>query len=144
MYLVGPMKTFQHIFEVDTPGRSLVDITTQIKLFVEQTGVLTGLCHVFLHHTSASLIICENSDPDVQRDLETFFHDLVPDGDKRYKHIEEGPDDMSSHVRSVLTANALNFPITDAKLALGRWQGIYVWEHRTRPYKRRVTVTVQG
>ncbi|MDX1900900.1 MAG: secondary thiamine-phosphate synthase enzyme YjbQ [Gammaproteobacteria bacterium] len=138
------MKTFQHIFEVKTPGRSLVEITTQVKAFVEQSGVQIGLCHVFLHHTSASLLICENSDPDVQRDLETFFSDLVPDGDLRYKHIAEGPDDMSSHVRSVLTTNALNFPITDARLALGTWQGIYLWEHRMRPYARRVTVTVQG
>jgi len=138
------MKTYQHIIQINTPGRGLVDITSEVKTCVEQSSVLTGLCHVFLHHTSASLIICENSDPDVQRDLETFFSHLVPDGDHRYKHTAEGPDDMPSHVRAVLTANAINFPITDAKLALGTWQGIYIWEHRLKPYTRRVTITIQG
>lgn len=138
------MKTVQHIFEVNTSGRGMINITKNIQSYVKQNNVVIGLCHVYLHHTSASLIICENSDPAVQRDLETFFNQLIPDGDARYQHIEEGPDDMPSHVRTVLTANTLTFPITNTQLALGTWQGIYVWEHRLRPYVRRVTVTIQG
>jgi len=138
------MKTYQHCFEEKTPGRGLVNITAPIADFVQKSGVLIGMCNVFLHHTSASLIICENSDPDVQRDLNMFFGELVPDGDSRYLHTEEGPDDMPSHVRAVLTANTLSFPITDGKLALGTWQGIYLWEHRLKPYSRKVTVTIQG
>jgi len=138
------MKIYQYTFEVSTPGRGLVNITQSVQQYVQQNNILIGLCNVFLHHTSASLIICENNDPDVQRDLEMFFSQLVPDGDSRYQHTEEGPDDMPSHVRAVLTANTLTFPITDSQLALGTWQGVYLWEHRLRPYLRRVTVTIQG
>ena len=103
-----------------------------------------GLATVFIHHTSASLIICENADPSVRRDLETFAKRLVPDGDPMFTHDAEGDDDMPAHVRSVLTQTSIGIPIVDGKLALGTWQGLYLWEHRTAPHARRVTVTVVG
>jgi len=139
------MKTCQHVFEVRTQGRGMTDITGRVADSVASGDVMMGICHVFLHHTSASLLLCENNDPDVQGDLERFFSRMIPDGDAIYQHVAEGPDDMSAHVRSVLTTNALALPITAGRLALGRWQGIYLWEHRTSPAaERRVTVTVQG
>jgi secondary thiamine-phosphate synthase enzyme len=98
---------------------------------------------VFIAHTSASLMLCENADPDVRLDLETFMSDLVPDGDPRYVHTAEGPDDMPAHVRSVLTQSDLTIPLRDGRLALGTWQGIYVWEHRVQPQNRRVIVTLR-
>lgn len=134
----------QSHLEVKTPGRGLINITDDVCAAVSKAGIDIGVCHVFLHHTSASLILCENSDPDVCGDLERFFTRLVPDGDLIYRHTAEGPDDMSAHVRAVLTANSLTIPVTNARPALGRWQGIFVWEHRNSPYKRQVTVTVQG
>ncbi len=111
---------------------------------VARSGVSTGLCHVFVHHTSASLIIQENADPDVQHDLNAFMDRLVPDGDPLFRHTAEGPDDMPAHVRSVLTATSLNIPVSGGRLALGIWQGLYLWEHRTRASGRRITVTIQG
>ena len=108
------------------------------------SGVGTGLCNVFLHHTSASLLIQENADPDVQRDLEAFFQRLVPDGDPLYRHVDEGPDDMPAHVRAALTASTLTIPVSNRALGLGTWQGIYLWEHRTQPHRRRITVTIVG
>ena len=134
----------QYKFELTTPGRSIINITEQVAAFVEKGLPKTGLCHIFLHHTSASLILCENFDPLVQEDLETFMQRLVPDGDPLFKHIEEGPDDMPSHVRSVLTQNFIVVPITDHQLDLGKWQGIYLWEHRLRSHLRKLTVTLQG
>src|SRR3990167_2847466 len=134
----------QHQFHLQTKERGLVNITDEIKTFVQEAKLNHGLCHVFLHHTSASLILCENADHLVQRDLEAFMLRLVPDADPIYEHVAEGPDDMPSHVRSVLTQNALTIPITDKKLALGRWQGIYLWEHRLRSHHRHVTVTLHG
>lgn len=134
----------QYKFELTTPGREIINITDQVVEFVRQANVETGLCHVFLHHTSASLMLCENHDPLVQKDLEAFMQRLVPDADPLYEHTAEGPDDMPSHVRSVLTTNFLNVPITHAKLDLGRWQGIYLWEHRIKSHHRKVTVTIQG
>lgn len=130
--------------EVETRGRGTYDVTAEIGRVVAESGVATGLCHVFIAHTSASLMLCENADPDVRRDLETFMADLAPDGDPRFVHTAEGPDDMSAHVRTVLTQSDLTIPIADGRLALGTWQGIYLWEHRTHPYRRRVLVTVQG
>lgn len=124
--------------------RGLRAITREVAAVVADSGVETGLCHVFLHHTSASLIIQENADPDVQRDLEAFMARLVPDGDALYRHTAEGPDDMPAHVRSVLTASSLTVPVTGGRLALGVWQGLYLWEHRLRGGARRLTVTVQG
>jgi secondary thiamine-phosphate synthase enzyme len=106
--------------------------------------VARGLCHVFIHHTSASLMLCENADPAVRDDLEIFMARAVPDGDPEFTHTAEGPDDMSAHVRSVLTQSMLSIPVTDGRCALGTWQGIYVWEHRRAHFRRRLTVTVQG
>ena len=134
----------QNKFEITTPGRGIINITDQVAVFVEQGPVQTGLCHVFLHHTSASLILCENFDPLVQRDLEAFMQRLVPDGDPLYQHTDEGPDDMPSHVRAVLTTNFIVVPVSDHKLDLGKWQGIYLWEHRIKSHQRKVTVTLQG
>ena len=127
---------------VATPGRGMVDITSELNRLVKEARVATGLCHVFLHHTSASMVICENADPLVQRDMEAFMSRLIPDGDPLCQHVDEGPDDMPSHIRSILTQSFLTIPVTDAKLALGRWQGVYLWEHRLRAYQRRMTVTI--
>lgn len=129
---------------VEMQARSTREITDDVQTAVGASGVRTGLAHVFLHHTSASLMLCENADPDVRRDLETFFGHLVNDGDPMFVHRTEGPDDMSAHVRTVLTHSDLTLPVTDGYLALGRWQGVYVWEHRYRGYAREVTVTVMG
>lgn len=129
---------------VNTPGRGIHDITRSVVSAVSESGVSTGLCHLFLLHTSASLVITENADPDVHRDLETFLADLVPDGDRRFRHDTEGPDDMPAHVRSVLTQTHLTLPVGEGRLLLGTWQGIYLWEHRTRGHRRRLVVTVEG
>lgn len=137
------MSITQHTLTISTPGRSMVDITHKINALVKQTGIMTGLCHLFLQHTSASLVICENADPDVQSDLEAFMQRLVPDGDRLFKHTAEGLDDMPSHVRSILTQSALSIPIAEQCLALGRWQGVYIWEHRFKSYERKVVVTLQ-
>jgi secondary thiamine-phosphate synthase enzyme len=134
----------QYHFSLTTPGRGMIDITEQVKEFVKQAGVTTGLCNVFLHHTSASLIICENADLLVQRDLEAFMLRLIPDGDPLYQHVDEGADDMPSHVRTVLTTSFLSVPVTDSQLALGRWQGLYLYEHRLRSHHRKITVTIMG
>jgi secondary thiamine-phosphate synthase enzyme len=134
----------QSKFEMTTAGRGIVNITDEVAKLVAQGPVQTGLCHIFLHHTSASLILCENFDPQVQADLEAFMLRLVPDGDPLFKHVEEGPDDMPSHVRSVLTQSFITVPVTDHKLDLGRWQGIYLYEHRIRSHLRKMTVTVYG
>lgn len=129
---------------VDIPGRGIHDLTRKVATTVAGSGVATGLCHLFVRHTSASLIITENADPDVHRDLETFLADLVPDGDPRFVHRAEGPDDMPAHVRSVLTQTHLTIPVADGRLLLGTWQGVYLWEHRTRGQRRRVVLTIQG
>ena len=132
----------QSSFRIQTHGRGLHDVTSAVEAIVADSGTVTGLAHVFIHHTSASLIIQENADPDVRRDLDAFFNRLVPDGDSLYRHIDEGPDDMSAHVRSVLTASSLTIPVTQGSLGLGTWQALYLWEHRTAPHNRRITVTV--
>jgi len=129
---------------VRSPLQGLHEITEQVARAVRTTNTDVGLCHVFIHHTSASLIIQENADPDVQHDLNAFFARLVPEGDPLYRHTAEGPDDMPAHVRSVLTQTSLSIPITDGRLALGTWQGLYLWEHRARPTTRKLTVTIQG
>jgi len=128
----------------DTPGRSTTEITRDVAAAVADAGVTIGLCHVFIRHTSASLIMTENADPDVHVDLETFLGDLVPDGDSRYIHTAEGPDDMAAHVRNALTLTEVTVPVSDGRLALGTWQGIYLWEHRHRPHSRTIIVTVHG
>lgn len=134
----------QYTLDIATPGRRLIDITDEIAKLVAKSEIVTGLCHVFLHHTSASLTICENADPLVQSDLEAFMLRLIPDGDPLYEHIAEGPDDMPSHVRNILTQTFLVLPVTNKQLGLGRWQGIYLWEHRLRSHHRKLTITVQG
>lgn len=129
---------------VQTRGRETLDITGDVRRVISTAAVGTGLCNIFLHHTSASLILCENADPDVRRDLEAFMQRLVPDGDPLFIHTTEGPDDMPAHVRSVLTSNSITVPITDSRCSLGTWQGIYLWEHRHHGHRRKVTVTVYG
>jgi secondary thiamine-phosphate synthase enzyme len=129
---------------IETRGRATYDITRDVAAIVTTSGVRDGLATVFVHHTSASLIVCENADPQVRRDLEAFVARLVPDGDRLFRHIAEGDDDMPAHVRTVLTQTSIGVPIADGELALGTWQGLYVWEHRTAGHRRRVTVTVIG
>ena len=130
--------------QVETPGRGLVDITDRVDRIVAASDVDVGLCHLFVLHTSASLLITENADPDVLRDLETVFSGLAPDGDPRYRHTAEGPDDMSAHVRSALTGTSLTIPVEAGQLRLGTWQGVFLWEHRARPHRRSLVVTVDG
>lgn len=134
----------QHEIEFRTAGRGTMDLTAKIEGVVSRSGIRTGLCNLFLQHTSASLILCENADPTVRRDLESFMSRLVPDGDPRHTHSQEGPDDMPAHIRSILTQSSLTVPISSGRLALGTWQGLYLWEHRHHGHLRRVTVTVHG
>lgn len=134
----------QKQFNVTTRTRATHEITEIVQQAVADSRVETGLAHVFLHHTSASLMLCENVDPDVREDLERFFSGLVTDGDPMFRHRSEGDDDMSAHVRTVITHSDLTIPVTDGRLALGRYQGIYVWEHRYRGYNRQLTVTIDG
>jgi len=134
----------QHEITVRTRGRGTYDISSEVQGLVRASGISTGLCHVFIRHTSASLMLCENADPAVLKDLETFMSRNVPDGDPMFTHTAEGPDDMPAHVRSVLTQTDLNLPISNASCALGTWQGIFLWEHRIAPHTRRVIITLQG
>jgi secondary thiamine-phosphate synthase enzyme len=129
---------------VATRARGTYDITSQVAQIVRASGAREGLVTVFIHHTSASLIITENADPSVREDLERFAAKLVPDGDRMFVHDDEGPDDMPAHVRTVLTQTSIGIPIVDGKMAFGTWQGLYVWEHRSAPHQRKVTVTVIG
>jgi len=129
---------------IATRGRGTYDITREVAGIVHASAARDGLATVFIHHTSASLIVCENADPSVRRDLDAFFARLVPDGDRIFSHDAEGDDDMPAHVRTVLTQTSIGMPIHDGKLELGTWQGLYLWEHRTSPHRRRVTVTVIG
>ena len=129
---------------VDTRGRGLTEITRRIADWVGAGGMTDGLLTVFVRHTSASLLIQENADPGVQRDLERFFSRLAPDGDRLFEHDTEGPDDMPAHVRSALTATQLSVPLVDGRLALGTWQGIYLYEHRLRGHRRQVVLHLIG
>ena len=135
---------YQTEIDVETRGRGTYEITDRIAEAVRAARVVTGLCHVFTAHTSASLAICENADPAVRRDLETFMADLAPDGDARFVHTAEGPDDMPAHVRSVLTKTDLTIPIRAGRLALGTWQGVYLGEHRDHGGSRTLVVTLNG
>jgi secondary thiamine-phosphate synthase enzyme len=134
----------QHELRVATQGRGTYDISDDVQRVVRDSGVTSGLCHVFICHTSASLMLCENADPSVMRDLETFMSRQVPDGDPMFTHTAEGPDDMPAHIRSILTQSDLNLPVRDGHCALGTWQGVYVWEHRRSSHTRRVILTVNG
>ncbi len=119
-----------------TTGRGPHELTQQVRDLIPPDS--QGICHLFIRHTSASLIITENADPDVHKDLERFMSDLAPDGDSRFCHVAEGADDMSAHIRSVLTQTSLAIPVAGGRLQLGVWQGIYLWEHRTSPRERKV------
>ena len=134
----------QATLHLATPGRGTRNITDAVAAAVAQSGVRTGIAHVFVQHTSCSLVITENADPDVRRDLETVLARLAPDGDRAYRHDTEGPDDMAAHARTVLTGESLSVPVGGGRLMLGTWQGIFLWEHRTGPQKRTVIVTVLG
>ena len=135
---------FQKTLEFRTRGRGTTNISTDVARVVAESGIDQGLCNVFLQHTSASLILCENADPDVRRDLEMLLSRLAPDGDPAYVHETEGPDDMAAHARSVLTSNSITIPVADGRLMLGTWQGVYLWEHRTAPHARSAIVTIHG
>jgi secondary thiamine-phosphate synthase enzyme len=131
-------------FVIATTGRGTLEISDRVQAVVRESEASQGLCVVFLHHTSASLILCEDADPSVRRDLERYFARLVPDGDPLFRHTSEGPDDMPAHVRTILTQNSLSLPVADGRCDLGTWQGVFLWEHRAAPHRRKVTVTVLG
>lgn len=134
----------QRTLRLKTRGRGTTEITREVGDVVSASGISRGLCTVFIHHTSASLIICENADSSVRRDLERFLARLVPDGDPLFEHTLEGDDDMPAHVRSILTQTSIAIPVSQSRLDLGTWQGVYLYEHRTHPHERRVTVTLVG
>lgn len=129
---------------IETRGRGTIEITRKLQEIVGRSEIARGLCNVFLLHTSASLILCENADPTVRRDLETFAARLVRDGDPAFVHDLEGPDDMPAHIRTILTHSSLCLPVEGGRCELGTWQGVFLWEHRTEPHRRRLTVTVMG
>lgn len=134
----------QHHFSIETNGRGTIDITARLAALVSKSTIKQGVCQVFLRHTSASLIFCENADPVVREDLERFMARLVKDGDPLFLHTDEGPDDMPSHIRTILTQNSLSIPIEQAKLSLGTWQGVYLWEHRKNGHKRQFVISLWG
>ncbi len=134
----------QHELEIRTNGRGIYDISRDVQRFVGESGLKLGFCQVFIRHTSASLMLCENADPAVLRDMEAFMSRTVPDGDPLFTHTSEGPDDMPAHVRSVLTQSDITLPVRDGRCALGTWQGVFVWEHRYAPHTRRILLTLQG
>jgi secondary thiamine-phosphate synthase enzyme len=138
------VRQFQQSFVVETRGKALYDISAQVRDVLASAEIREGLVTVFIAHTSASLLIQENADIEVQRDLERFFARLVPDGDPLFRHVEEGPDDMPAHVRAALTQTTLSIPVLAGKLALGVWQGLYVYEHRNRAHSRTLHVHVLG
>jgi secondary thiamine-phosphate synthase enzyme len=129
---------------LESRSRGTYELTRQLNEIVARSEIVQGLCFVFVHHTSASLIVCENADPSVRRDLEQFAARLVPDGDPAFSHDSEGPDDMPAHVRSILTLTSLTIPVEKGRCDLGTWQGVFLWEHRTSPHRRHITVTVTG
>jgi secondary thiamine-phosphate synthase enzyme len=136
----------QHVttLEIHSTGRGLFEITQELRAFVRASAIRDGLLTVFCRHTSASLLIQENADPDVRHDLEAFFAKLSPDGQPGWRHNNEGPDDMSGHIRSVLTQTSIGIPLVDGELVLGTWQGVFLWEHRMRPHRREVVVHLMG
>ena len=129
---------------INSRARGLYEITEDVRAWVASSGIGDGLLTLFARHTSASLLVQENSDPDVRADLERFFARLVPDGDALFQHQDEGPDDMPAHVRAALTAVQLSIPLHRGRLVLGTWQGIYLWEHRTRPHRREIALHLLG
>ncbi len=137
------MTHYQEILEIKTSGKSFSNVTAYVQEVVKNSGIKTGICHLFLRHTSASLIIQENADPDVLRDLENFLSKLVPEGN-HYIHDAEGLDDMPAHIRTVLTHTSEQIPISQGRLLLGTWQGIYLWEHRRHRHTRELVVHIMG
>jgi secondary thiamine-phosphate synthase enzyme len=138
------MKQSSAKIEIRSDGRGLFEFTDRLRAFVHASGIRDGLLTVFCRHTSASLLIQENADPDVRHDLESFFAQLSPDGQPGWRHNNEGPDDMSGHIRSVLTQTSLGIPLVAGELALGTWQGVFLWEHRTRAHRREVVLHLLG
>ena len=138
------MNVLQKTHVIDTQARQLINITSPLQSMVTSSQIQIGLCHVFIQHTSAALIITENADPDVLLDLENYLARLVPDGDPHYHHDAEGSDDMAAHIRSVLTQTELSIPITEGRLGLGIWQGVFLYEHRAQAHTRYVIQTLQG
>ncbi|MEL6553205.1 MAG: secondary thiamine-phosphate synthase enzyme YjbQ [Cyanobacteria bacterium J06621_11] len=134
---------YQQVLRLSTQGKSLGRFTRKVQDVVAESGVQTGLCSIFLRHTSASLVIQENADPDVLLDMETFLAKLVPEGNY-YRHSDEGPDDMPAHLRTALTHTSEQIPIMNGRLALGTWQGIYLWEHRDRAHTREIVIHIAG
>jgi len=133
----------QEILSIRTQGRSTIDVTNEVEQLVSKSNIKNGLCNLFIQHTSASLILCENADPDVRIDLENFMQQMVKDGDPLFRHTAEGPDDMPAHIRNVLTSSSLTIPIANGRCLLGTWQGIYLWEHRLNAHVRKIIVTLQ-
>jgi secondary thiamine-phosphate synthase enzyme len=136
--------THQSILHFPTSKRGTYEITAEISQEISKTKIFTGLCHLFIQHTSASLILCENADPTVQKDLATFTEKWIPDGISLFQHDAEGPDDMAAHLRTIFTHTDLSLPIMKGKLALGTWQGIFLWEHRYRGFERKIIMTIIG
>ncbi len=138
------LRQFSSQLHLDTRGRGFTEVTRELAQFVRVSGVQTGLLTVLLQHTSASLLIQENADPEVRADFERFFRRLIPDGDRLFQHDAEGPDDMPAHIRTALTTVNLSLPVVGGSLALGTWQGVYVWEHRTAPHRRHIALHFIG
>lgn len=134
----------QESIRVSTAGRGTYDLTAETRAALARSRLRAGLCTLFIRHTSASLILCENADPTVRSDLESWFARAIPDGDRLFEHTAEGPDDMPAHVRSVLTQSSLSIPVAEGRLALGTWQGVYLWEHRLAGHRREVLLTLVG
>ena len=135
---------WQNKLTISSSGRGTYEITQDVEHKIRESGVKQGLCHLFVQHTSASLIINENADPAVREDFETFMTRISPDGDPMFTHTAEGDDDMPAHIRSVLTQTELTIPVSKGTSGLGAWQGIYLWEHRTAPHQRNVLITIHG
>ncbi len=138
------MQQAQHSFSLNSQGSGLTEVTGEIAAWLGGQPIRQGLLTLFIRHTSASLLIQENADPDVQRDLESFFRQLAPEDPGRYRHRTEGPDDMPAHIKAALTQTQLSIPVTDGRLALGTWQGIYLFEHRTAPHRREILLHLIG
>lgn len=138
------MKIEQHIINVIMQGRGTKNITSEINLILKKTHINTGICNIFLQHTSASLMICENYDETVRSDLENFLARLIPDGDPLFQHTIEGEDDMPAHIRTILTQTSIGIPIQSGKLALGTWQSVYLYEHRYQAHERSLILSILG
>ena len=138
------MAVYQETLEIRTHRAGTLEITDELNQILRKSGIVAGMLSVFVQHTSASLIIMENADPSARDDLEAFFDRLVPPNEPYFTHTYEGPDDMPSHIKMVLTQTNQQVPITSGRLALGTWQGVFLWEHRTSPHRRRLIVTVMG